>query len=671
MRTKDFRHDIAGLRAVAVLSVLLFHYGVTAMSGGFVGVDVFFVISGYLITKSISDDIGRNGYSIGPLLVRFYNRRIRRIVPALAAVLAVTLFAGWFLLMPGDYASTGESAAYSAIGAGNLYFFSHTGYFDREAELQPLLNMWSLGVEEQFYLVWPILLTGILWIAKGRRVFVAGTVAALIVVGLAYSVQTAATDPTAAFYLPHPRAWELGIGALLAFLPAIRWKSVSELMGIAGLALIGWSVFTLVGTTASPGWPMVPAVVGSALLVWPRAESWTARFLGLRPFTFIGDISYSLYLIHWPLFVLFRHYANGNTPTWIEVIALGAIAIVLSYLSWRFVEEPVRKSSFKPWPMITGGLRTSAIVAVAGLVVLQYGGFVSRISPEIKKLSSLDVMWQWNCPISTKFDELTRPYCVFGAPWDSASTKGILWGDSHAEHMAPILEAAAKGDNSSFILYRTCPAALGGHVRRIWKEQPDYVANCANWREAAIKFLHDRADVNLVVLSASWTNLGTVVSQDGTLPVHLDVYEMIAHGIQTLIDETALPGRHFIIIADVPQLLADPIPCATNNLLGLLRKRCANDQATVSSAWFRKRQGKMYADLTDLSKDRNDVSVVLPGDHLCTGEWCQTYLDGEFLYRDASHIRRNLSEKTKEDYAGLIGLTDVLRTSVTSVISQR
>jgi peptidoglycan/LPS O-acetylase OafA/YrhL len=344
----DFRQDIAGLRAVAVLSVLLFHYGVATMSGGFVGVDVFFVISGYLITKSITDDIGRNGLAIGPLLVRFYNRRIRRIAPAALVVLTVTIVASWFLLMPGDYASTGESAAFSAVGLGNWYFFLNTGYFDREASLQPLLNMWSLGVEEQFYLVWPILLSLVLWIAKGHRLVVASLVAALASAGLAYSVYAVSVSPMLAFYLPHARDWELGAGALLVFLPAIRSRLLSEAMSVVGLALIIWSVFTLVGAETSLGWTMVPAVFGSALLVWPRAESWTARFLSLRPFTFIGDISYSLYLIHWPLLVLFKHYANGQEPTLTEATMLGSASIGLAYLSWRFVENPVRKSSFRP-----------------------------------------------------------------------------------------------------------------------------------------------------------------------------------------------------------------------------------------------------------------------------------------------------------------------------------
>ncbi|MFU0504106.1 acyltransferase family protein [Pseudaminobacter sp. NGMCC 1.201702] len=659
-KTADYRPDIDGLRAVAVLSVLLFHYGVTTLSGGFVGVDVFFVISGYLITKGLADDIGKNGHSIGPLLVRFYNKRIRRIVPALLVVLATTLGAGWFLLMPGDYASTGESAAYSAFGLGNLYFFWNTGYFDREAELQPLLHMWSLGVEEQFYFVWPVLLAGIIWMARSRHLVVAYSIASLMVAGFAYSVHTVATDPKAAFYLPHPRAWELGAGALLAFLPVIRNRLASEAMGIVGLGLILWSVSSLVGTEASPGWPMVPAVLGSALLVWPRAESRTARILAAPPMRFVGLISYSLYLWHWPVLVLFRHYANGEMPTPAQAAALAGISVILASLSWQFIEIPARKAPFRPLSAFGGGLSLSAAVAIASLVIVQYGGFATRISPEFEKLSSLDVMWDWSCPTSMKFGDLKAPYCVFGAPWNSASTKAILWGDSHAEHMAPVIEAATSGARSSFILYRTCPAALGERVHRIRKEDPDYPSKCVAWREAAIKFLSNSPNVNMVILSASWTNLGNVVSQDGSLPGHPDPYEMIAYGLETLINEAAAPGRRFIIIADVPQLRSDPIPCATHHLLGLLRKSCPEGGDTVSSQEFRRYQGKMYADLSEIAKRRDDVEVVLPGDHLCTGDWCQSSLGGEFLYRDASHIRRNLSEATKRDYADLIGLTEVL-----------
>ena len=227
------RTDIEGLRAIAVSSVLLFHYDRSWLPGGFVGVDVFFVISGYLITKRLEESIARNNGRLLPVLFDFYGRRIRRIYPALLAVLATTLAVGWFFLIPDDYALTGESAAYAAVGAGNLFYYWNTGYFDRSAELQLLLHTWSLGAEEQFYLVWPFLLFTLLTGVKSRG-WVAVAISALIVVGLLYSARTVTVAPKSAFYLPFARAWELGAGALIAFLPTISNRWLSEVFGLAG-----------------------------------------------------------------------------------------------------------------------------------------------------------------------------------------------------------------------------------------------------------------------------------------------------------------------------------------------------------------------------------------------------------------------------------------------------
>ncbi len=528
-----YRSDIDGLRAIAVLAVLFFHYGATWLPGGFAGVDVFFVISGYLITRHLSADISENGFSLGPLLVRFYNKRIRRIIPALAVVLAATIAAGWFLLMPGDFASTGKSAAYSAFGLGNLYFYWNTGYFDREAELQPLLHMWSLGVEEQFYLVWPVLLALIMWVARGRRIIIGAVITVLIVAGLAFSMQTVAVDPKAAFFLPLPRAWELGIGGLLAFLPAMRSRWVSEATGIVGISLVAWPLFMLAGAESSLGLSMLPAVIGSALLIWPRTESVASRLLSIRPMRAIGLISYSLYLWHWPIIVLFRHYNNGVMPTLLEAVVLAIISMALAYISWRFIEGPARRMQAPSWSAIATGLTTAAFVAFAGQSVAQNGGFANRLPPDAQKMASLEVMWQWDCPQQVEVPELGGNFCAFGAPWETAKVRGILWGDSHAEHFAPIVEAAIGDRSVSVLLYRMCPAALGGAVRRIWAEEPNYVKFCSSSRQRAASWL-TTADIQLVLLSASWQSLTAYVSQDGTLPDAMTMADLVKEGTSDL-----------------------------------------------------------------------------------------------------------------------------------------
>ena len=655
----SYRPDIDGLRAIAVLAVLIYHYRVLRLPGGFVGVDVFFVISGYLITGNLFQGITTSGLSIKD----FYNRRIRRIFPAMLVMLAVTLAAGWFLLLPGDYASLGDSTAYSAFGAGNFYFYWHTGYFDREADLLPLLHMWSLGVEEQFYLVWPTLLALLYWLARGRRNVLAAFVSLIILISLASCLYLANTDPKGAFYLPYARAWELAAGALLVFLPQVRSRAWSEAIGILGLALVLYSIFAL-SPDGFPDWTAILPVLGAALLIAPRAESVVARVLSTPPMRFTGLISYSLYLWHWPLLVFYRQYMDGKMPSARMAVVIAVVAYAVSALSWKFVERPFRKRpAAQPFRVIATGLAAASAVLLAGLVTAWQGGFVSRLPPNVAELRSLDVMWKWDCPRTLSLTGLPEN-CNFGVPWDEAKVRAFLWGDSHAEHMAPLVEAATRGKPASFLLYRGCPAALGDHVRRVRKDIPTYVATCTDSRSRAIGYLDEHPEVNLVVLAAAWSHLARVVSQDGTIAGHPGPQALVAHGLRTLIEATARPGRQFIIIADVPQLRRDPIPCVISQSKGVLRQGCKSTDVTVSAATFRKSQSETYRQFTAIADERPDTQVVLPGNALCTGKWCQAYLDGEYLYRDSSHLRRNLSVATRQDYARLIGLTATLDSAV-------
>jgi peptidoglycan/LPS O-acetylase OafA/YrhL len=335
----NYRPDIDGLRAVAVLSVLAFHYGAALspewrLPGGFTGVDVFFVISGFLITFKLAEDIAAGTFSI----LGFYDRRICRILPALLVMLAVTLFAGKFLLMPGDYKALAISTAASAFGVSNFFFLSHTGYFDQSADLLPLLHAWSLAVEEQFYLVWPPLL---FVIAAGRkRIDIAAALAAIVIIGFAASVLWFDANPKAAFFMAVPRAWELAIGALLVFLPPLS-RAFGEVATAMGVALIGGG-FILVSASSFPGVAALYPCLGATLVIWPRSEAAkAATWLGiLSP---IGLISYSLYLWHWPVWVLFRTYINGGVPRIREAASLALLSIALATLSYLFVERPFRK----------------------------------------------------------------------------------------------------------------------------------------------------------------------------------------------------------------------------------------------------------------------------------------------------------------------------------------
>ena len=525
--------------------------------------------------------------------------------------------------------------------------------------------MWSLGVEEQFYLAWPILLAIILWGARSRRLLTIGMIAAVTATSFFFCLRELQTDPKAAFYLPYYRAWELGVGALIVFVPAIRSRVLAEATGLIGALLIVVGLFTVRQTDLFPGTNAIAPVLGSALLIWPRSKSSIGSVLATAPMRFIGLISYSVYLWHWPIIVLFRHWANSAALTGAEAVVLATVSIVLGWASWRFVEQPFRQKR-RPTVSIPSGLAAAVVVATIGGSVYIHNGFEHRTGSNVLAMSGLEVMWQWPCPRTRRLAELDRAYCEFGAPWEEASVKAIVWGDSHAEHIAPIIESSVEGRNASFLLYLECPAALGARAFRIWKEVPGYVQRCTEMRRRAILALADDPTINLVILSASWSSLGNVVSQDGSIKAAGGPYDVIAAELRSLIEETARPGRRFILVADVPQLHSDPIPCATAKYSGLVRRACQSE-VTVSTKSFEAFQGRIYTLFSALAADREDTDVVLPGRALCSGEWCETELNGEFLYRDASHIRRNMSHETRRLFAEKIGMSAVLNSSMTRV----
>jgi peptidoglycan/LPS O-acetylase OafA/YrhL len=335
-----YRNDIQGLRGVSVLAVVVFHLAL-GLPGGFVGVDVFFVISGFLMTGIISDEYIRRGtLSFG----EFYSRRIRRIFPALLAMILLTTALGYFLLLPGDYKEFAQSGLYAALSLGNVFFFFSTGYFDIPSESKGLLHTWSLGVEEQFYLIWPPIMFALLAVAKGRRASMAWLLLCIVGAGFLASVYGVLANPKAAFYLLHARLWELAAGGLLVFVPRLRSRGLNELLPAAGLALILWSVFFLSPAGLFPGWNALPAVAGAALIINPAsASSSVARVLALQPLPFLGRISYSLYLWHWPLIVFWRQYRSGAALTIAEAGILAGASVLVAFASWKWVEQPFRK----------------------------------------------------------------------------------------------------------------------------------------------------------------------------------------------------------------------------------------------------------------------------------------------------------------------------------------
>jgi len=399
MARPKYRPDIDGLRAVAVLSVLAFHLGWGRMAGGFVGVDVFFVISGYLISAIVFSEVASSSFSI----LSFYERRIRRIFPALFGMLIIFSMVASFYLLPTEFVDFAKSLLAAATSTSNFYFWKHSGYFDSPTS-NPLLHTWSLAVEEQFYILFPIFLVAI------RRFFPERLRIGVVVLFFASLVTSAVMvpiDSVTAFYMPYTRAWELLLGTILSLgmFPRLHSPLMRNVATLAGMGLILFSILTYNAHTPFPGLGALPPCIGSVLIVGAGefGSSLVGAVLSWRPLVFIGLISYSLYLWHWPVIILHEmglsvnlqsilppHYANKLAAFRFDMYMEIVISFVLAILSWRFVERPFRSRPLRVGrrPLFAlSAAAMAAVIAFSGTVIFA-GGFKGRFPPAAVKVAS-------------------------------------------------------------------------------------------------------------------------------------------------------------------------------------------------------------------------------------------------------------------------------------------
>ena len=457
-----YRADIDGLRAIAVLGVVLFHAGL-GVSGGFVGVDVFFVISGFLITSLILRDLQRGNFSI----VGFWERRARRIFPALAVVVIATLIAGWFLMLPFGFQVLGQSVVALTVFASNIQFWRTTSYFDPTAEENPLLHTWSLSVEEQFYLVVPILLYLIFILRQQRWV---GVLLALgVIASLFVSQHWIDSDPKGAFYLLQSRAWELGAGSLLALARPLGSPRFRGWLGWLGMALIFYAFFGYDVNSAFPGVAAVPPVLGTVLLIWSgMSDDEEIKFCGInrllasKGLVGIGLLSYSFYLWHWPFFA-FHRYLFSHSPGVPIAISYILIALILSALSLRYVEKPFRKgklvTSRKHVFLFTGIV--SALVLITGLTMWRTRGVPSRMPAVVAEYDAVkgNVKFKSAGPFSSEDGLFVDLGVKLGAEIDQLGAKNkpcrlMVWGDSHAGVLLHMIDEICNTHDVSGIAVR-------------------------------------------------------------------------------------------------------------------------------------------------------------------------------------------------------------------------
>src|SRR5688572_2235118 len=372
----DYRREIDGLRALAVLPVILFHAGLQAFSGGFVGVDVFFVISGYLITTTILAELEVGKFSI----INFYERRARRILPALFFVLFVSLPFAWFWLFPQDMKSFSQSLVAVSAFSSNVLFWRESGYFDTVAELKPLLHTWSLAVEEQYYLFFPVFLM-LTW--RLGKPWILGLLAVVFGISLAAAQWGSSAQSMAAFFLLPTRGWELLVGAFVAFCLAKNSRPLNkvagELGGIAGLSLIVYAIVVFDKNTPFPSLYTLAPTVGTALILLCTTQPTVVRkVLGNKCFVGVGIVSYSAYLWHQPLFAFARH-RSVREPGTIMVLVLAIVTLLLAYFSWRFVETPFRnKDRFSRRTVFTYSVAGTVLFITIGLLGSYTNGFKFR-----------------------------------------------------------------------------------------------------------------------------------------------------------------------------------------------------------------------------------------------------------------------------------------------------
>ncbi|MFM2121149.1 MAG: O-acetyltransferase OatA, partial [Pseudomonadota bacterium] len=643
-----YRPEVDGLRALAVLPVMLFHAGFSAFGGGFVGVDVFFVISGYLITGILLAELEQQGRIS---IAGFYERRFRRILPALCLVILVCLPPTWLWLLPKDVQDYSASLMAVAVFASNLVFWGQSGYFDTAAELKPLLHTWSLAVEEQYYLLFPLLLAWA-WPRLGRR-RLTWLLAGLLLVSLGVAQKSLAEAPAAAFFLLPARGWELLVGALVAVVQLRRAAlasgaglppALAELGGLAGLALLVGAVLAFDQRTPFPGLAALLPTGGAALVILcASGQTWVGRLLGHRLLVGLGLISYSAYLWHQPLYALARH-RSPTEPGAAVFTGLLLLSLGLAWLSWRFVERPFRRrGAYSRRQVFAAAAGSSALLLALGLVGLLGAGqwFGQARAAEA---AALDARIQPNHGLSPVCDDdySEAPECRSGAP--GAAPEVLVWGDSYAMHLVPGLLASRPGLALVQKTVSTCGPLLGiapidAQHPRPWAEQ------CLRINDQVLDYLARTPSIRHVVLASPFSQYlapgAEVLTRAGQ--VEPGAALALAAMRDTLARIQAL-GRQPLLVSPPPQngqdigrclskaarFQADPAVCDIDE------DEAAQRQAAEIRFLTALEAGSGGAGAGDTGAARAPVLWLSQG--LCAQGRCRASADGVFIYRDRGHL---------------------------------
>jgi peptidoglycan/LPS O-acetylase OafA/YrhL len=628
-----YRPDIDGLRAVAVLPVVFYHYSVPPFSGGFVGVDVFFVISGYLITGLIWNEIRAGSFS----LLDFYERRVRRIFPALFAMLAVTTLASAFLLFPHTLLRFAISLLATAGFVSNFHFWGEAGYWAADSVDKPLLHTWSLAVEEQFYLLFPGLLYLLRTVSSQRMVWVLG---GMLLISMAISVVGVYFAPISTFYLLPARFWELLIGGVLAVgrFPVPTSNLARNALSVIGLLLIAWAVFTLTPSSLFPGANAIPPCLGTALIIYAGSGEPIAinNLLAARWVVFIGLISYSLYLWHWPIYVLAEALLPGSLNAGETALAIAA-SFVLAVLSWQYVEKPFRGRSS---PISRKALFITAGSAIAVAVLASVGLTAARGLPQRFDAATRTILAEVDDyePLRSRCFDLSPQKVAKGAVCKIGANKAapsfLLWGDSHADALMPAIEdAALKQNKTGFVAAHGHCAPLVGITFLDRK--------CRPFNDAAMKIALG-SGIDTVVLDALWaspagevpivmTNLNAE-DQSKLAPKNGEERAAFSAALLRTVKMLTAAQKKVILVGPVPEFRR-PVPVD----LAKMRVWGGHWEIAPTRDMYLAREAFVFS-VFQMAAKNPGVTIVRADRILCPGDRCLTMVNGRPLYRDTSHL---------------------------------
>jgi peptidoglycan/LPS O-acetylase OafA/YrhL len=619
-----YRADIDGLRAIAVLSVVGFHAFPFWIKGGFIGVDIFFVISGFLISTIIFDSLERKCFSF----IDFYTRRINRIFPALLLILAGSLVLGWFVLLPDAYKQLGKHITGGAGFISNFVLWNENGYFDNAAASKPLLHLWSLGIEEQFYIAWPLLLAFV-WKRKWSFVAVTAIIAA---VSFAFNIYLINIDAAAAFYLPSSRFWELMIGGMLAYIglhkPSLN-KQHKNAQSIIGCILIALGLILLNKERMFPGWWALLPTFGAFFLISAGQKAWINRHvLSNKLLVWVGLISYPLYLWHWPL-LAFVQIIEGETPSVGMRVAVLAISLVFSWLTYKIIEKPIRlgKNSIVKTISLIGLMLA---VGYAGYGCYKGKGWTFSLPKQtIKILQPVELEWsqfgqfvRWNkCYLQEPSITKHHLFCL-----EQERPLLALWGDSHAASLYPGIKKLK--DQHNFGLTQLTQSACGPIF-----DLTDLVfrKNCNEINQDVLDIL-SKAKPDVLILNSAWKHWDFPLSNEEINSKFTSTINLI---------KRKLPSTKIIVIGPLPRWQDSP-----QKVIFASWKRAYDKSKTPKIMQKAERLDDIDMMLSNISK-RAGVAYISALDILCNTEGCISRVGEEpsdLIAVDYGHLSKTGSE---------------------------